>query len=116
MKKYKTKNFMESIKYAFIGMFKMLKERNIRIYFVITIIFTILNILNKSNKIEWVIFIILCFSVYVAETINTSIEIIVDKLEPNKNIHAKDAKDLGAASVLFCGFAFFICEGIILLW
>ena len=61
MKKYKTKNFMESIKYAFIGMFKMLKERNIRIYFVITIIFTILNILNKSNKIEWVIFIIFLF-------------------------------------------------------
>lgn len=115
MKKYKTKNFFESIKYAFIGIYKMCKQRNFIIYLGITIIFIILNILNKSSKIEWIIFIILCFLVYVAETINTAIENIVDKLEPKKNIYAENAKDLGAAAVLFCGFAFFICEGIILL-
>ncbi len=115
MKKYKTKNFFESIKYAFIGIYKICKERNFRIYFGITIIFIILNILNKSNKIEWVIFIIVCLLVYVTETINTAIENIVDKLEPKENIYAKNAKDFGAATVLFCGIAFFICEGIILL-
>lgn len=115
MKKYKTKNLFESIKYAFIGISKMCKERNFRIYLVITVIFIIINILNKSNKIEWAIFTILCALVYVAETINTAIENIVDKLEPKENIYAKNAKDLGAAGVLFLGFAFFICEGIILL-
>lgn len=115
MKNYKTKNFFESVKYGFVGLFKMCKERNIKIYFGITAVFSILNILNKSNKAEWAIFIFLCFAAYATETINTAIEIIVDKLEPNKNVNAKNAKDLGAAAVLFCGFAFFICEGIILL-
>lgn len=115
MKKYKTKNFYESIKYALVGIYKMCRERNSKIYFGITIIFIILNMLNKSTKMEWIIFIILCFSVYVTETINTAIENIVDKLEPKENIYAKNAKDLGAAIVLLCGIAFFICEGIILL-
>lgn len=115
MKSYKTKNFLESIKYALFGMFKMFKERNIIIYLCINVIFIILNILNKSSELEWLVFIILCLLVYVTETINTAIENIVDKLQPNKDVYAKNAKDLSAAAVLFCGFAFFICEGIILL-
>ncbi len=115
MKKYKTKNFWESIKHAIVGIGKMCKERNFKIYLGITILFIIFNILNKSNEIEWILLIILCFLVYAAETINTAIENIVDKLEPKENIYAKNAKDFGAAAVLFCGIAFFVCEGIILL-
>lgn len=115
MQKYKTKNFFESIKHAFWGICLMCKERNIKIYFGITILFVIFNILNKSSKMEWLIFAILCFAVYAAETMNTAIENIVDKLEPKENVYAKNAKDLGAATVLICGIAFFICEGIILL-
>lgn len=115
MKKYKTKNFLESIKHAFDGICKMCHERNMIIYLGITIIFIVLNVIHKSNEMQWIVLVILCTSVYVAETINTAIENIVDKLEPKENIYAKNAKDLAAAAVLFFGFAFFICEGIILL-
>ncbi|MCI8396578.1 MAG: diacylglycerol kinase family protein [Clostridia bacterium] len=69
-------------------------QRNIKIYFGITILFVIFNILNKSSKMEWLIFTILCFAVYAAETMNTAIENIVDKLEPKENVYAKNAKDL----------------------
>lgn len=116
MKNYKTRNFFESLKHAFEGINKMLKERNIIIYLLIDIAFVTLNIIHKSTKIEWMFLILLSLSVYVTETINTAIENIVDKLEPNENIYAKNAKDFGAAAVLLCGIAFFISEGIILLW
>ena len=115
MNKYKTKNIFESIKYALNGMKIMIAQRNMIIYYIIDFIFMILNVINKSNKIEWTIFIIVSILVYAAETINTSIENIVDKLEPNTNIYAKKAKDLAASFVLIFGINFLIVEIIILI-
>ncbi len=114
--KFKTKNFCESINHAWDGILIMLKERNMKIYFLISIIFIILNIIRRSTPIEWVILVILIFLVFVAETINTALENIIDKLQPDKDIYAKNAKDLAAACVLFFGILFFICEGILLIW
>lgn len=97
----KKKNILYSFKYAFTGIISSIKkERNMKIHISIMTIVMLLGIVLKIQKIEWIICIILFGLVISLEMINTSIEIVVDMVMPNKNENAKNAKDISAGAVL----------------
>ena len=97
----KKKNILYSFKYAFTGIISSIKkERNMKIHISIMTILMLLGIILKIQKIEWIICIILFGLVISLEMINTSIEIVVDMVMPNKNENAKNAKDISAGAVL----------------
>ena len=97
----KKKNILYSFKYAFNGIISSIKkERNMKIHISIMILVILLGIILKIKKIEWIICIILFGLVISLEMINTSIEIVVDMVMPNKNENAKNAKDISAGAVL----------------
>lgn len=101
MKKVKSKEIINSFKYAFEGLILSLKtERNMKIHIIIMIVVIISGILLKINKYEWIICIV-CFSIVIGgELFNTAIETVVDLVMPYKNEKAKNAKDISASGVL----------------
>ena len=54
----------------------------------------------RLNPLEWLILLLTTALVVILELINTSIEAIVDLVEPNIKNGAKIAKDISAAAVL----------------
>lgn len=75
-------------------------QTNARIHLSITLLVILIGALLRLNILEWVIIVFLVGIVLFAETINTSIERIIDLVSPDYHIFAKQAKDLGAAGVL----------------
>lgn len=97
----KSKNLIESFKYAFEGIFTALKtEKNMRIHVVIMLLVIIAGIVLKISKTEWIVCIILFGIVIAGEMFNSAIETVVDMMMPNKNDMAKKAKDISAGAVL----------------
>ena len=99
--KEKTKNLINSFKYAFEGFFTSLKtERNMKIHIFIMFLVIAMGIIFKITPLEWIIC-TFCFSMVIAgELINTAIETTVDLAMPHKNEKAKIAKDVSACAVL----------------
>ena len=97
----KSKNVINSFKYAFQGIFAAIKtERNLKIHISIMILVIIAGILLKISKIEWIICIILFGLVIGGEMLNSAIETVVDIAMPDINPKAKFAKDVAAGAVL----------------
>ena len=95
------KKLIKSFKYAFEGIFKVIKEeQNMKIHIAIMILVIIFGILFKISKIEWIICIALFGLVISMELINTAIENTVDLITKEKNEQAKIAKDVAAGAVL----------------
>ncbi len=94
-------NLISSFKYALEGIkASFIKERNMKIHVLMMILVIILGIILKLTKLEWIICIILFGLVISAELFNTTIEIVVDMISPEKNKNAKYAKDISAGAVL----------------
>lgn len=76
------------------------EERNFRIEIYIGIFVILLGILKEITETEW-LFLILSISIVLsAEMINTAIEDVCDKIEPNQNPVIGKIKDITAGFVL----------------
>ena len=97
-----SKNFYESLNYAFSGLNYCLKNSsNFRIQIVCAVIILCVGLIFKLNSFENIVLFATIFSVLVLEILNTSIESLVDLVVGNKfNKIAKICKDCSAASVL----------------
>lgn len=97
----KSKNILNSFKYAFDGIKTALKtERNMKIHITIMILVIIAGIILKISKLEWIICVILFTMVILSELFNTAVETVVDMITAQKNEKAKIAKDVSAGAVL----------------
>ncbi|QHE62214.1 diacylglycerol kinase [Rossellomorea vietnamensis] len=102
--------FLKSFGYAAEGMKSVwATEQNFRIHSFVGIVVFLLAYLLAVSAMEWVILIILVFSVLALETMNTAIEKAVDLTTEGYHPLAKAAKDLASASVLL----FAICTAIV---
>ena len=110
----KSKNLMNSFKYAIQGILSSFKtERNMKIHVFIMILVISAGIILKINKYEWIVC-ILCFAIVIGgELFNTAIETVVDIVMPYKNEKAKLAKDVSAGAVLILAMGAAICGLII---
>lgn len=109
------KKRINSFRYAVKGIATTFKEPNFKIQIIISIAVVIAGLILKINRIEWLIVILCIGLVLAAETLNTTIEEIVDFISPERNIKAGVVKDLAAGMVLIISIASLIAGLIIFL-
>lgn len=102
----RTLRLRKSFAYAFQGLYTAVtQEPNFRIHLVIATLVTILGIIMKLHILEWLILSFTIVFVLILELVNTAMEALVDMVSPEKNEHAKVAKDV-MASAVFLGALF----------
>ena len=95
------KRLRKSFGYAFKGIDDVVKhEPNMKIHVVVAILVVIMAFILKVSIIEWIILVLLIGAVLAAETINTTIENLVDMYTKEYNEKAKVVKDTAAGTVL----------------
>ena len=91
----------KSFGYAFKGIDDVIEhEPNMKIHVVVAILVVIMAIILKVSIIEWIILVLLIGAVLAAETINTTIENLVDMYTKEYDEKAKIVKDTAAGTVL----------------
>ena len=99
----------------FNGLFFALKtEKNFKYYLGISLFFLLLNIYFKIPIYGYLCHIITTMGVFSAECLNTAIEKTIDYVDTDIKPEIKIIKDVAASGVLCWGFAFFICEFILI--
>ena len=112
--KFSIKQRIQSFQHAFRGLVNLLQyEHNSRIHFVVAIIVIIAGVLLKITSAEWLTIIIVIGLVFITELINTAIEQLADKVEPEFDPIIKKVKDYAAASVLVASIVAVIVGSII---
>ena len=95
------KRLRKSFGYAFKGIDDVIKhEPNMKIHVVVAILVVIMAFILKVSIIEWIILVLLIGAVLAAETINTTIENLVDMYTKEYDEKAKIVKDTAAGAVL----------------
>lgn len=94
-------SFIKSIEYALEGIKTAHKEEpNFKIHFAIAILVLILAGFLGFSSTEWLLLLFTISFVLVVEFINTSLEDVVNLINPEVHPLAKKAKDVMAAAVL----------------
>ena len=94
-------SFLKSIQYAIEGIKTAFSEEpNFKIHFAIAILVLILAGFLGFSSSEWLLLLFTISFVLVVEFINTSLEDIVNLINPEVHPLAKKAKDVMAAAVL----------------
>ena len=79
----------------------MLKtQKNAWLHLAATVIVVLVGWWLEIDRLEWMAILLVIGLVWMAEFLNTALEVIVDLASPEKHPLAKVAKDVGAASVL----------------
>lgn len=95
------KRLRKSFGYAFKGIDDVIKhEPNMKIHVVVAILVVIMAFILKVSIIEWIVLVLLIGAVLAAETINTTIENLVDMYTKEYDEKAKIVKDTAAGTVL----------------
>lgn len=105
-----------SFQFAFSGFFFVLKtQKNAWLHLAATVVVVLLAFWLKIERLEWLAILLVVGLVWMAEFMNTALEVIVDLASPEKHPLAKIGKDVGAASVLIAAILAVII-GVIVLW
>ena len=93
--------FLTSFKYAFSGMWHVLRtQRNARIHLSLALVVIVLGLWLGLSRIEWAIIVLTIGLVLAAESFNTVAEAAVDQATAEYHPLAKIAKDVAAGAVL----------------
>ncbi len=94
----------KSLTHAVRGISIILKtQHNFWVHMLAAILAVILGVYYKIQIIEWIAIVFSIGFVFVAEAVNTAIEIDIDLTSPNYHPYAKDTKDVAAGAVLISG-------------
>lgn len=97
----KGKKSFIGLKYAWSGIYFVIKEeRNFRIHLLITSLVIFTGIMFKVSRSDWLALLLVIGLVLVAETVNSTIERVIDYVKPDIHPMAKKIKDLAAGAVL----------------
>lgn len=119
-KRKETKQFIRgrknSFRYAFaVFLFVLKTQKNAWLHLIATAIVIFVSFWLGIDRIEWLAILLVIGLVWMAEFMNTALEVIVDLASPEKHPLAKVGKDVGAASVLIAAILAVII-GVIVLW
>lgn len=95
------RHMVGSTRYSLQGIGVLVREMAARIEigaFVLAL--AVLAIISAPLR-HWIIVIMMFLILLAVEALNTAIEVIVDKISPERSDFARDAKDLGSAGVFF---------------
>lgn len=97
----KQPNFLKSLSHAWDGVcYTIRTQRNARVHLAFGMLVTFLGVWLKLDFISFALLLLTIGAVLAAETINTTVEAIVDLLSPEFHDQAKIAKDVAAGAVL----------------
>ncbi len=89
------------LKYAWAGLIVAFKqEKNFKIHLAFSMVVLLFSLFLQINKYEWLFVIIAIALVIITELINSVVERLIDYLKPEKNLLAKEIKDMSAGFVL----------------
>ena len=101
--KFTFRNRLDSFKYALKGIKHLFRyEHNAWIQATAAIFIIALGFILHISKTEWALIIICIGFVFMAEILNTALELMVDHVSPEFNERAGKIKDLAAGGVLIC--------------
>jgi diacylglycerol kinase len=90
-----------SIKNAVNGLWYVLKsQQNAHLHLIATVIVVSTGLWLRLSIANWVFLLLVIGMVWIAEFLNTALEVIVNLASPNQHPLAKVGKDVGAAAVL----------------
>lgn len=100
------KAFLRGFGYAASGIAHCLRqERNFRFHMAAGLYVLMLAPYFELSRGEWAALILTIGLVMAAEALNTAVEILVDRLSPNRCDAARVVKDVAAGAVLLCAGA-----------
>lgn len=101
-----TINRIRSIKYAFLGLYRLIKtEASIQIQLIIAIIITMAGIYYSISNSEWIMQCLAIGLVMSIEGINTALEEMANFIHPNHNPKIGIIKDVAAGAVFIASIA-----------
>lgn len=106
-------NRILSIKYAFNGALRLLKEASIQVQLFIAAIMTVAGFMCNLSNTEWIIQVLTIGLIIVIEGINTTIEEIADFIHPEYHPKIGLIKDISAGAVFLMAITAIIVGGII---
>ena len=110
------KRHLASYRFAMNGIWLAFRnEYNMRFHLIAAVGVILLNILLGISRMEWLITLILIGLAWMAEVINTAIEKLADRVNPEHDLLIGQAKDLAAGAVLIICIVAVICAFIIYL-
>ena len=113
-KKFTLKSRLGSFRFALNGLRLLLKnEHNSRIHLASAIAAAGLGIVVKLDHYEWSLLIIAIGLVFIAELLNSSVEALADRVDPEWNELIMKAKDYSAAAVLISAIIALAVGGLI---
>lgn len=102
--------------YAFRGILFLIKtERNPSIYLVMTAVMAWLGFHVHLNAYEWSALVLAMSLVWMAEALNTAIELLADEISEKRRERLGRAKDVAAGGVLLAALGAFIVGLIVFL-
>lgn len=91
---------VKSFRYAKQGLSRVFREeQNFSVEVLIGSIAVILASYCRFSRLEWMILLLTCGLVLVAELLNSAVERVSDLLKPRLDIYVKEIKDIMAATV-----------------
>lgn len=104
-----------SIKNAINGLWHVFKsQQNAHLHLIATIIVVVTGLWLRLSIVNWIFLLLVIGMVWIAEFLNTALEVIVNLASPDQHPLAKVGKDIGAAAVLIAAVIALII-GIIIL-
>ena len=99
-------NRLKSVKYAFLGMLRLIKtEASIQIQFVIAIIVTVAGFYCSISNTEWIMQCLAIGMVMSIEGLNTAVEEVANFIHPNHHPKIGIIKDVAAGAVFIASIA-----------
>lgn len=101
--------FIQSTKYAVNGILYGLRtERNLQIWFGIFVITYLVSFWLRISYTEWFVVILWTFIIGISEFINTSIEVLADRVTLERDEKIKRVKDVAAGATFLASTGSFI--------
>lgn len=112
--KFSLKSRIVSFRFALKGLRSLLKyEHNSRIHLMAAIVTITLGVILQLNSSEWSLLIIVIGVVFITELLNSSLESLADRIDPEWNEVIMRAKDFSAAAVLISAIISLVVGGLI---
>ncbi len=90
-------------------------ERHLRIHLIATVYVMFFSSFYDFDRTDYAVLILTCAAVISMEIVNTSVEVVIDKVSPQYNVYAMIGKDIAAGAVLFTTIGA-IAVGISMFW
>ncbi|MEK7511739.1 MAG: diacylglycerol kinase family protein [Patescibacteria group bacterium] len=96
----------KSFKYAFKGLFSLIKkEQNFRLHVIAAIVVIFLGIYFEIKLWQWALIVLAIAGIFILEMLNTVLERMVDMFQPRIHQYVEEIKDIMSAVVLVATIA-----------